>query len=125
MEMETLLWVAAVAAIVLGLAGVLLPLLPGMPLLFGGMLLAAWLDDFARVGIVTVVALGVFAALAWLLAPGERRGWRAFIAAGLAVFAVASSRLYLQVHFPSDVLIGILIAAGWVIGLRVALAGRP
>lgn len=61
-----MLWpLLALAAIVLGLAGVVLPLLPGMPLLFGGFWLLAWSDGFARVGEWTLVLLGVLALLAW------------------------------------------------------------
>lgn len=60
------LWTGlALVAIALGLAGVVLPLLPGMPLLFGGLWLLAWSDGFARVGELTVVALGILALLAW------------------------------------------------------------
>jgi uncharacterized protein YqgC (DUF456 family) len=64
--MTELLWVLAFAAILCGLLGVFLPLLPGIPLLFGGMLLAAWLDDFTRIGLFTVLALALMAVAAWL-----------------------------------------------------------
>jgi uncharacterized protein YqgC (DUF456 family) len=47
----------------LGLAGVVLPLLPGTPLLFGGLWLAAWLDGYPLVSVLTV---GVLALMAWL-----------------------------------------------------------
>ena len=46
--------VAAVLALV-GLAGVILPALPGLPLVFAGMLVAAWAGDFQRIGPVTLV----------------------------------------------------------------------
>lgn len=65
--MTALLWIVAGAAMLLGLLGVFLPLLPGMPLLFAGMLLAAWLDDFAHVGVPTLVALAVLTLVAWLV----------------------------------------------------------
>lgn len=41
--METLLLAAAIFAVILGLAGILLPLLPGTPLVFAGLWLLAWL----------------------------------------------------------------------------------
>jgi uncharacterized protein YqgC (DUF456 family) len=47
----------------LGLAGVVLPVLPGTPLLFGGLWLAAWLDGYPLVRVLTV---GVLALMAWL-----------------------------------------------------------
>jgi len=48
-----------------GLAGTLLPGLPGTPLVFGGLLLAAWADGFQHVGVGTVVILAVVTALAF------------------------------------------------------------
>ena len=53
--------------ILLGLAGTVLPLLPGTLLVWGGILLGAWIDDFARVGTTTVVIVTVLAVLAWSL----------------------------------------------------------
>jgi uncharacterized protein YqgC (DUF456 family) len=61
------LWLAAFLLMLLGFAGLLLPMLPGVPLLFGGFLLAAWIDDFARVGTVAMVIIGVLALLAWII----------------------------------------------------------
>src|SRR5512139_2994921 len=54
-----LLWILAVALMLTGLAGVVLPALPGIPLMFAGMLIAAWIDDFTRIGTFTLVILGV------------------------------------------------------------------
>jgi uncharacterized protein YqgC (DUF456 family) len=59
--MSVLLWVLAVALVLVGLAGVVLPALPGTILIFAGLLLAAWADNFARVGAGTLVVLGVLA----------------------------------------------------------------
>ncbi|HZX31623.1 MAG TPA: phosphatase PAP2 family protein [Rhodocyclaceae bacterium] len=62
--------------------------------------------------LVTAFALG------WLLFAKERRGW-ADVAAGVALIAaVAASRLYLQVHFPTDVAAGVLAATAWVLSLQ-------
>jgi uncharacterized protein len=63
--MELALWIAAGVAVLLGLAGMVLPLLPGTPLLFGGLWLAAWLDGYSKVSVTVVVVLGVMALLAW------------------------------------------------------------
>jgi uncharacterized protein YqgC (DUF456 family) len=52
------LWLAAITLIVVGVAGTLLPALPGAPLVLGGLLLAAWIDDFREVGYVTLIVLG-------------------------------------------------------------------
>lgn len=59
-------------------------------------------------------------ALALLLQPGAASRDRGPIIATLIFFvaAVAMSRLYLQVHFPSDIFAGVVLAAGVVLGLR-------
>lgn len=44
-----------------GLAGLVLPAVPGMPLIFGGIALVAWADGFARIGLPTLLAIGVLA----------------------------------------------------------------
>jgi hypothetical protein len=61
------LWVLVVLLILLGLAGTVLPALPGPLLVLGGIVLGAWIDDFTRVGVGTLVAIGVLALLAWAL----------------------------------------------------------
>ena len=63
----TLLWVLSVVLIVLGLVGTVLPLLPGTVLVWGGIVLGAWIDDFARVGTTSVVVVSVLALLALAL----------------------------------------------------------
>ena len=50
-----------------GLAGTVLPLLPGTLLVWAGLLLGAWIDDFTRVGVLTVVVITLLATLAWAL----------------------------------------------------------
>ena len=62
-----MLWVLCVALILLGLAGTVLPFLPGTVLVWGGIVLGAWIDDFARVGTTTVVVVSVLAVLALAL----------------------------------------------------------
>ncbi len=63
----TLLWILAVALIVLGAVGTVLPALPGTALILGGILLGAWIDDFTRVGPLVLTLIGVLALLAWVL----------------------------------------------------------
>lgn len=87
---DILLWVLAVLLVVAGLAGLVLPLLPGPALLFGGLFLAAWIDDFAYVGTGTLVALGVMAALTFALdAVGTAFGARRYGASPRAVTGAA------------------------------------
>ena len=61
------LWVLSAVLVLLGLAGTVLPLLPGTLLVWAGLLLGAWIDDFTRVSVVIVVLLTLLAALAWAL----------------------------------------------------------
>ena len=61
--MTTTLWIVAVLLILVGVAGTVLPALPSVPLIFGGVLLAAWIDDFRRISVVTVVVLAVLAVI--------------------------------------------------------------
>lgn len=63
----TLLWIAAIALILVGLAGTVLPALPGTAFVLGGIVLAAWIDDFTRVGVGTLAVVAVLAVAAWVL----------------------------------------------------------
>lgn len=67
MTTVTMLWLLAMALMLAGIAGLVLPLLPGAPLLFAGFLLAAWAENFAYVGAGTLTVLGVMAALTYAL----------------------------------------------------------
>jgi len=60
-----LLWVLCAVLILVGLAGTVLPVLPGTLLVWGGILLGAWIDDFTRVGMTAVIVVSVLAVLAW------------------------------------------------------------
>lgn len=82
--MDIVLWIAAGVAVLLGLAGIVLPLLPGTPLLFGGLWLAAWLDGFSKVGVTSIVILGCMALIAWVVD---------YLAAALGVKRVGASGL--------------------------------
>ncbi len=63
MTLQAVLYVLAALMMVIGVAGVVLPVLPGLPLTFAGMLLAAWAGDFQQVGWVTLTVLGLLTAL--------------------------------------------------------------
>lgn len=59
-----LLWLAVALLVVVGMAGAVLPALPGVPLVFAGLWLAAWIDDYTLVSGWTVGVLGVLSLLA-------------------------------------------------------------
>ena len=66
--MDPTIWllVLAVLLVVVGIGGLLLPALPGAPMVFAGLALAAWAEGFEYVGPWTLFALGVLAALTYL-----------------------------------------------------------
>lgn len=92
--MTLLLWLLAVVLIALGVVGLVLPALPGPPLLYAGLFVAAWAEDFAYVGRVTLIGLGLMAALAWLadLLAGAF-GARRYGASGRSVLGAAIGAL--------------------------------
>ena len=65
--MNTILWIVAVLLVIIGLAGIVLPMLPGTVLVFAGLLIAAWADVFEKVGWVTIAVLGALTALSLLV----------------------------------------------------------
>jgi uncharacterized protein len=64
---DTLWWILSVLLIVAGLAGTVLPALPGTLFVLAGIVLGAWIDGFTRVGWGSVAAVSVLAVLAWVL----------------------------------------------------------
>jgi uncharacterized protein YqgC (DUF456 family) len=81
--MTILLWTLAVALVVMGLVGIVVPALPGTVLIFFGLVLGAWADGFTRVGTATIVVLGVLAGLSYGID---------FFAAALGVKRLGASR---------------------------------
>lgn len=96
-------WVLSVLLIGVGLAGTVLPALPGTIFVLAGIVLGAWIDDFTRVGTATVVIVSVLAVLAWVLD---------YVAGLLGAQRVGASR---------EALIGAVL--GTVAGLFMGLVG--
>ena len=65
MDTHILGWVAVVLLMVVGVAGTVLPALPGTILVLAGIVLGAWLDDFTRVKWWVVAIVSVLALIAW------------------------------------------------------------
>ena len=63
MDTQTTWYLVAGALIVIGLLGTILPVLPGLPVMFAGMWLAAWADGYQRIGAGMLVALGLLVAI--------------------------------------------------------------
>ncbi len=62
-----ILYVVAAVLVIAGLAGTILPVLPGVLLVFGGLFVAAWADDFARVGWPTLAIIGALGAFSFVI----------------------------------------------------------
>ncbi|KGM55872.1 membrane protein [Lysobacter daejeonensis GH1-9] len=63
MDTQTILYVVAALLMLVGIAGTVLPALPGIPLVFAGMVMAAWAGDFQYVGWGWLLALGILTVL--------------------------------------------------------------
>ncbi len=57
--MTTLLWALSIALVLAGIISTILPAVPGPALVFLGLLMAAWIDGFAKVGVPTLIILGL------------------------------------------------------------------
>jgi uncharacterized protein YqgC (DUF456 family) len=81
---QVLMWALACILVSVGFAGTILPVLPGAPLIFGGLFLAAWIDNFQRVTWVTLAVLGVLTVLSLVVD---------FVATGISAHRVGATRL--------------------------------
>ena len=61
METAILLWILAAVLVLVGMAGLFFPAVPGAIVLFAGLAVAAWADNFFYVGWKTLTLLGVLA----------------------------------------------------------------
>ncbi len=96
-------WLLATGMVLTGLAGTVLPVLPGTLLVLGGLFVGAWIDGFAKVGGGSLAVIAVLAVLAWATD---------YVAALLGAKKVGASRW---------ALIG--AALGTVIGVFMGLVG--
>lgn len=87
-------------------------------------LFAAWLPMPETWSYPSSHAMQATAAALALFLVARRRGTAGAVALGSAVFLVGMSRIYLQVHFPSDVIAGTLAGALWVAGLHALIFGE-
>jgi uncharacterized protein YqgC (DUF456 family) len=66
-EQSLLIWIFGSVLAVSGLFGMLLPFIPGAPLLFLGLLLGAWAEDFRYIGAGTLLVLAAMAGMTYLV----------------------------------------------------------
>jgi hypothetical protein len=67
MSLDVVWWVLSTLLILAGVAGTVLPALPGPLFVLLGVGLAAWIDGFSRVGMAALLIVGLLAVLAWIL----------------------------------------------------------
>ena len=67
MDWTILWWILAVLIIVAGLAGTVVPALPGVPLVFLGLFVGAWIGNFEIIGWTTIGILAALAVFAWVV----------------------------------------------------------
>jgi uncharacterized protein YqgC (DUF456 family) len=65
MDYSFIFYLLALMLVLIGIAGVVLPALPGIPLVFAGLLLAAWTDGFVHVGWLPLTLLGLLTLLSF------------------------------------------------------------
>ena len=65
MYIDILLWILAVILVIGGIVGMVFPALPGAPVLYAGLFVAAWAEDFYFIGTKTLIVLGVMTALTY------------------------------------------------------------
>ncbi len=98
MDWAILFWLLAALLVIAGLAGTVIPAVPGVPLVFAGLLVVAWLGQFETISWVTVSILASLAVLAWIadflagalgaryLGASSRAFWGATIGAIVGLF---------------------------------------
>lgn len=107
-----LLWLLAVLLMIAGLVGMVLPLLPGAPLLFAGFLVASWAENFQYIGTGTLVVLAIMAALTYAVdLAATAFGAKRFGASPRAVMGAAVGTLLGLMMGLVGVLIGPFIGA--------------
>lgn len=97
------MWLVGVLLVVVGLAGVVLPGLPGAWLIVGGLALAAGAENFTRVGVTTIVVIAVLGLASYALD---------FVAASIGVKRLGAS---------SRAMVGATL--GTLLGLFLGVAG--
>ena len=57
--LDIILWIAAVLLMGVGILGTVIPMIPGLPMIFAGAWLAAFIDHYDKINVWVVVLLGV------------------------------------------------------------------
>lgn len=144
MDQSLVLWILAVVLTIAGLSGMLLPVVPGAPLLFLGLLFGAWAENFTYVGVWTLLVLAVMAGLTYVVEfVASILGVKKFGGSNRAMFGAAIGGVVGLFLGVPGILLGPFVGAvigelslqcsldeasragiGTVVGLAVGLAGK-
>jgi len=133
MDLHALWYVLAALMVVVGLAGIILPALPGLPLVFCGMLLAAWTDGFERGEWWWLLVLGVLTVLSmvidfWATAAGAKRVGASRKAVAGAVVGTVVGLFFGPIGLFAGPFVGALLGELWhgrsIDGARVGQAAK-
>ncbi len=67
MLLHITLWIIAIALIVVGLVGTVVPVIPGLVMIFAGSWLAAWIDNYQNISITALIIIAVLAIIGILM----------------------------------------------------------
>lgn len=143
-DQALMLWIMGGVLTAIGFAGLLLPLVPGAPLLFLGLLFGAWAEDFQYIGIWTLLLLAGLAATTYVVEiAASALGAKKFGGSRRAMFgAVMGGFIGLLFGVPGVILgpfVGAIIGElslqrsldqagragfGTVVGLAIGIAGK-
>lgn len=144
MDQAMVLWIGAAVLSLAGLAGMVIPALPGALLLFAGLFCAAWAEDFIHVGRWTLLVLALLAALSYLVEfAASLVGAKRFGASRKALIGTAVGGLVGLLFGVPGIILGPFLGAvagelmelrsvgqaglvgiGTVVGLAVGIAGK-
>jgi uncharacterized protein YqgC (DUF456 family) len=144
LDQSLILWIIGGVLTVTGFAGLLLPVVPGAPLLFLGLLFGAWAEDFQYIGLWTLLLLAGLAAMTYVVEiAASALGGRKFGGSNRAMYgAVLGGFIGLFFGVPGVILgpfVGAIIGElslqrsldqasragfGTVVGLAIGIAGK-
>jgi uncharacterized protein YqgC (DUF456 family) len=67
MDWTILWWILAVLVVIAGLAGTVIPAIPGVPLVFAGLFIGAWIGQFETISWLTIGVLAFLTLVAWVV----------------------------------------------------------
>jgi uncharacterized protein YqgC (DUF456 family) len=128
MTQSIILWILAALLVIAGFVGVIAPVLPGAPLVFAGLLLAARAENFQYVGMWTLIIIAALMGLTYVVdAIAGAVGVKRVGASRWAVWGAAIGTLVGVFFGLAGILLGPFLGAvvGELVARKdVAMAGR-